>query len=447
MATIQVSISPVWNGAQFFDNDGLPLNGGKLYQYEAGSFNTEQTTYTDNQALVANPNPIVLDSSGRLLNDLWLVNGLAYNLVIKSSTDIVLDAIDNVIGVVPSSTGGAATAIWNPIASPPTYVSPTQFLVPENVLHNFRVANRVRIQFNDDTFKYGTVSASSFVSPNTQVTIVPDQGDALNSGMVNLFYSAAVSDGSIVDAGAVAYNAGISYPGTNTVGLTLQTLTGSSSLSTATTTSIQTVYLTGGSSTNFTVSPNPAFTAANQRIAVRFHVGSTGGCTLNISSLGNVPLYQYNSGGGYAFPVIAAGQVSEIMYNGTYFILCDQLPLAPPVVGRPETQYVNVDIPEGGTYGLPANTTGIFLYSEVDGSDSRGGITGIEVYDASNNNIGSMYLSGTNVGPGPDGKSGMRDGVGGWMPISTNGNYFKCVRFSGTSVRINFRLMAITTFA
>lgn len=49
---------------QFFDNDGNPLAGGKLYTYDAGT-TTPRPTYTNPSASVAHPNPIILDAAGK----------------------------------------------------------------------------------------------------------------------------------------------------------------------------------------------------------------------------------------------------------------------------------------------------------------------------------------------------------------------------------------------
>jgi len=69
-----VNLSPVGNSQQFFDNNGVPLNGGLIYTYQAGS-STPLATYTDINGTVANANPIVLNSSGRLANEVWLTYG------------------------------------------------------------------------------------------------------------------------------------------------------------------------------------------------------------------------------------------------------------------------------------------------------------------------------------------------------------------------------------
>lgn len=54
---------------RFFDDDGLPLDGGKLYTYELGT-TTPLTTYQDLNGTYPNANPVILDSEGRC--SVWL---------------------------------------------------------------------------------------------------------------------------------------------------------------------------------------------------------------------------------------------------------------------------------------------------------------------------------------------------------------------------------------
>jgi len=49
--------------AQFFDANGSPLVGGKVYTYAAGT-TTPLATYTDASAATPNTNPVILDSRG-----------------------------------------------------------------------------------------------------------------------------------------------------------------------------------------------------------------------------------------------------------------------------------------------------------------------------------------------------------------------------------------------
>jgi len=102
-----VNLSPIGNGQQFFDNTGLPLNGGLIYTYQAGS-TTPLATYTDVNGTIANSNPIVLDSSGRPPSQVWLTYGFYYKFVVKTSAGVTLGTYDNlygIIGVLNTSTG------------------------------------------------------------------------------------------------------------------------------------------------------------------------------------------------------------------------------------------------------------------------------------------------------------------------------------------------------
>jgi len=102
-----VNLSPVGNGQQFFNNNGVPLSGGLLYTYQAGS-STPLATYTDINGTIANANPIVLNSSGRLDNEVWLTYGFNYKFVLQTSAAVTLGTYDNlygIIGVTVTSTG------------------------------------------------------------------------------------------------------------------------------------------------------------------------------------------------------------------------------------------------------------------------------------------------------------------------------------------------------
>lgn len=104
-----VNLSPIGNGFQFFSNDGLPLNAGKLYTYQAGS-TTPLTTYTDSSGLIANTNPIILGTDGRPPSTIWLLDGFFYKFVLANSSNVTIQTYDNLYGIV-SATPPAATPI------------------------------------------------------------------------------------------------------------------------------------------------------------------------------------------------------------------------------------------------------------------------------------------------------------------------------------------------
>lgn len=77
---------------QFFDDNGVPLAGGKVYSYAART-STPLNTFSDESGLVPNANPVILDSSGGA--DIWLSTDL-YKMVIADANDIVIKTVDNV---------------------------------------------------------------------------------------------------------------------------------------------------------------------------------------------------------------------------------------------------------------------------------------------------------------------------------------------------------------
>lgn len=80
-------------GAQFFDDNGNPLSGGKVYTYTAGT-TTPLTTYTSSLGTVANTNPIILDAAGRTPNEIWLIVGTLYKFIVKTSADSLVGTYD-----------------------------------------------------------------------------------------------------------------------------------------------------------------------------------------------------------------------------------------------------------------------------------------------------------------------------------------------------------------
>jgi microcystin-dependent protein len=105
MAT--VLLSPVGNGQQFFDNNGLPLSGGLIYTYQAGS-STPATTYTTNLGSIPNSNPIILDAAGRPPQEIWLEVGYTYKFIIQTSAGVTLQTLDNLYPILQNSSATAS---------------------------------------------------------------------------------------------------------------------------------------------------------------------------------------------------------------------------------------------------------------------------------------------------------------------------------------------------
>src|SRR5271169_120976 len=76
-----------------FTSAGLPLAGGKLYTYQAGSGGTvNQTTYQDAALAQPNTNPVVLDSTGTAA--VRLDPTLSYEFVLKDSGGALQNTVD-----------------------------------------------------------------------------------------------------------------------------------------------------------------------------------------------------------------------------------------------------------------------------------------------------------------------------------------------------------------
>lgn len=103
-----VNLAPIGNGQQFFDNTGLPLAGGLLYTYQAGS-STPFNTYTTIAGNVLNSNPIVLGTDGRPPQEIWLTYGYYYKFVLTDSTGTVIGTWDNIYGFIGTASATGAT--------------------------------------------------------------------------------------------------------------------------------------------------------------------------------------------------------------------------------------------------------------------------------------------------------------------------------------------------
>lgn len=133
-----VSLSPIAGaGWQFFDNNGNPLSGGKLFTYAAGT-TTNQATYTSSSGNTAHTNPIVLDSAGRVSGgEVWLTNGQRYKFVLKTSADVQLWSADNVSGIndfsslqpIIYNSAGNGTTVAFTLASAPSNENTTNVYI------------------------------------------------------------------------------------------------------------------------------------------------------------------------------------------------------------------------------------------------------------------------------------------------------------------------------
>jgi hypothetical protein len=96
-----VNLSPVGGvAAQFFNNDGTVLSGGKLNTYTAGT-TTPATTYTNSGGTIAHSNPIIFNSAGRVpaSGEIWLTDGITYKFVLTDANNVLIATYDNISGI------------------------------------------------------------------------------------------------------------------------------------------------------------------------------------------------------------------------------------------------------------------------------------------------------------------------------------------------------------
>ena len=397
--TISVSISPIYNGVQFFDDNGSPLAGGMLYQYEAGSNSVQQETYTDAVASIANANPIVLDSSGRVPTELYLINGSAYNLVLTDSHNTVLNYVDNVTGVQPAvAVQGPLLAVWKTFEEQPTYVSPTQFNVLGDYTYEFAVANRVQL-YDGTAYQFATCTAWTYTAPYTQVTVQTDNALPISTNINNVAISLLVSTSMTIDAGAVAYAPTNPYTQSGTVGLALNEAAGYiQGLNTRVDTLYKVLFASGSGAYTATADSSLTALSSAQVFTIQFGGPSSPSVqpTLNINSIGAVPLLQYTSTGTTVNAIITAGMISQVAYNGTAYIILDPITSA-AASGGSYTPGIQT-FTSNGTFTVPAGVTSLKVTTIGGGGGGGSGhaadaLHGTPAYPGGNGGDGGVAIA------------------------------------------------------
>ena len=105
---------------QFFGTDGLPLVGGKLFTYAAGT-TTPIATYTDNTQTNQNTNPVILDSNGQA--NVWLTDSVTYKYVLKDANDVLLFTVDYVSVPVTTNSFASPPAIGSGVPNEGTFTN------------------------------------------------------------------------------------------------------------------------------------------------------------------------------------------------------------------------------------------------------------------------------------------------------------------------------------
>jgi len=297
-----VKISPLFNDAQL-DNNGLPLAGGLVNWYLAGT-TTPVIVYSESSGSIANTNPVVLNTRGEPSNPIWLQAGSVYKAVLNDSLGNLIRTVDNISGV--NDTSVPIISEWVLYSGAATYISGSSFSVAGDTTATFDTNRRVKATVSG-TDRYGTISGSVFSLGVTTVTLVLDSG-VLDASLATVYYG-------FLDP---------AHPSFDSTGVNTNTQAGVQKQS-------WTAFTTGGTSGVYTLTPSPVITAyiAGERFNVTFNAANAATNTININGLGAKALKMYNPAGVKSNAIFALNQISDIVYDGTDFVILN------PIINMP----------------------------------------------------------------------------------------------------------------
>lgn len=247
-------------GAQFFDSNGVPLNGGLIYTYLAGT-TTPATTYTSiDPANFPNTNPIVLDSAGRTPAQIWLTEGVSYKFVLQTALGVPIKTDDNIFASYQLAFDvGVAVGLG-----------------AGGVLDNIAVGNTALS--SNITGASNTAIGNNALGANTdgrQNTAVGSEAlDANTAGD----YNVAVGYSALTAATTANYNAGIGYRALNAV------ITGSNNTALG---SDALLLATGGNNTAVGYQAGNSLTSGSNNTVIGFDADASSATVSNEVTVGN----------------------------------------------------------------------------------------------------------------------------------------------------------------
>lgn len=167
-------LCPISAVLQYFTDTGVVLAGGKVNTYMAGT-TTRQATATDITGGIPNSNPIILNSAGRLPNNvgIWQLGGINLKIVIT-------DANDNQLGPTFDQISG----INDPATTTATLANAS------NGQGADLVANAVR---SFDIFSSGSAWTPPTLAAGQTVMVIFEGGTTVNDGFGGIFYYSSSS--------------------------------------------------------------------------------------------------------------------------------------------------------------------------------------------------------------------------------------------------------------
>lgn len=177
--------------SQQLDELGRPLSGGQLYFIQAGTTATPQNAFQDSGLTIPHPNPLTLDSAGRV-PQLYFADGSIKIRLLDASGVTQIEA-DNILVVGPSSGGGGGGTVD-----------------PTTVLQTGQVA-----------LWYATGVRSGFVRANGKSIGSASSGatERANADTLALFSFLYNEDGNLVVSGGRGASAAVDFAADKTIAL------------------------------------------------------------------------------------------------------------------------------------------------------------------------------------------------------------------------------------
>jgi len=175
--TTQLAPVPVFKS---FDNNGVPLAGGLLYTYVAGT-STPQVTYKDSTGSSLNTNPVVLNTRGECA--LWLDSTLLYKFQLTDAVGNQIPGypVDNIPGGFNFSQSSLGATLYPP--------SPTELSAGVTIVqgwYNYGIPDRYGVNTIPGTTDMATAWQAA-LNTNKEVNALPGALYAVSStGLVNI---------------------------------------------------------------------------------------------------------------------------------------------------------------------------------------------------------------------------------------------------------------------
>jgi len=334
-------------GAQFLDNSGNVLTGGKIFTYAAGT-TTNQATYTNATGAIPHANPIILDAAGRVPGgEIWLTDGLSYKFVLKDSNDVLLATYDNVVGI---NSNFVNYAVQEEIQT----ATAGQTVFNLNTINYTPGTNSLSV-FVDGVNQYDGISYAYVETDSDTVTFT----SGLHVGALVKFTTAVTLSSGVTTADLVSY----SPPFINSVPTTVEDKL-------AQYVSVKDFGAAGDADPITGV-------GTDDTVAIQAALDSAGGTDVQLSVF--FPDGTYRTTATLNIP-----EGVQIFGNGAWKSKIHS------VASGVAAQFVS-----GGTYDFPPIVSNLAIYSAGTACLDTGGVSGAEIYNNWFSGAGGVLVSGT----------------------------------------------------